>query len=88
MWCAGVLGALARVSWDVREVDGFGFDRGGVPEEFDDQPATRCCDESFAGSGDWMLRLGCLALNIEHQYILSRLLLTSHDMPESVYCYR
>lgn len=39
MWCAGVLGALARVSLDVREVDGFGFDRGGVPEEFDDQPA-------------------------------------------------
>ena len=67
MWCAGVLGALARVSSDVREVDGFGFDRDGVPEEFDDQPATRCCDESFAGSGDWMLRLGCLALNIEHQ---------------------
>lgn len=38
MWCAGVLGALARVSLDVREVDGFGFDRDGVPEEFDDQP--------------------------------------------------
>ena len=38
MWCAGVLGALARVSLGVREVDGFGFDRGGVPEEFDDQP--------------------------------------------------
>ena len=56
MWCAGVLGALARVSLDVREVDGFGFDRGGVPEEFDDQPASqpamRCCDESFAGTGD------------------------------------
>ena len=55
MWCAVVLGALARVSLDVREVDGFGFGRGGVPEDSDDQPATPgqgCCDGSFAGSGD------------------------------------
>ena len=39
-WCAVVLGALSQSVLDVREVDGFGFGRGGVPEEFDDQPAT------------------------------------------------
>lgn len=57
MWCAGVLGALARVSWDVREVDGFGFDRGGVPEELDDQPALRCDAVMRASQGPEMRRL-------------------------------
>lgn len=35
----GCAGSSRKSVLDVREVDGFGFDRGGVPEEFDDQPA-------------------------------------------------